>query len=55
MSKFYPEKIKLFKRKETKYYLLGMDGRLKKVFRTKLGLVPFKEWHFHGGMTIQDI
>ena len=25
------------------------------MFRAKLGLVPFKEGHCHGGMTIQDI
>ena len=59
MPKFYPEKINLFERKDTedkpKDYLLGIDGRLQEVFRTKLGLVPFKEWHRHGGMTIKDI
>ena len=47
MPKLYPEKINLFERKdtedETKDYFLGIDNRLKEVFRGKLGLVPFKE------------
>ena len=59
MTKFYPEKINLFERKDTedkpKDYLLGIDGRLQEVLSAKLGLVPFKEGHCHGGMTIQDI
>ena len=59
MPKFYPEKINLFERKDTedkpKDFLQGIDGRLQEVFRAKLGLVPFKEGHCHGGMTIQDI
>ena len=38
-----------------KDYLLGIGGRLQKVFRAKLGLVPLKEGHCNGGMTIQDV
>ena len=55
MTKFYPEKINLFKRKDTedtpKDYLLGINDRLQEEFRAKLGLAPFKEGHCHGGMT----
>ena len=43
MTKFYPEKINLFERKDTedkpKDYLLGADGRLQEVFRAKNRLV----------------
>ena len=47
MTKLYPEKMNRFERKDTgdgdkpKDYLLGIGGRLKEVFRAKLGLVPF--------------
>ena len=45
-------KINLFEIKDTedkpKDYLLGIDGR----GGAKLGLVPFKEVHCNGGMTI---
>ena len=54
MTKFYPEKINLFERKDIedkpKDYFLGIDGRLQELFGAKLGLVPFKERHCHGGM-----
>ena len=56
MTKFYREKINLFEKKDTedkpKDYLLRINGRLQEV---KWGIVPFKEGHCHGGMTIQDI
>ena len=59
MTKFYPERIKIFERKDTedkpKDFLKVIDGRMQEVFRAKLGLVPFKEGYCHGGMTIQDI
>ena len=49
MTKFYPERINLFERKETedksKDFLLGINGRLQEVFRAKLGLIPFQEGH----------
>ena len=38
-----------------KDYMLGKGGRLQEVFRAKLGLVPFKEGHCNGGITIQDV
>ena len=56
MTKFYPEKINHFERKDTndksKDCLLGIDSRLQEVFRAKFGLVPFKERHCHGEMTM---
>ena len=60
-DKILSRKINRFEKKDTgdkpKDYLLGIDGRLQEVFRAKLKLVPFKEGHCNGGitMTIQDI
>ena len=53
-AKLFPERISLYERKELggtpKDYLLGVDGRLPKGLRAKLGLQPYAEGHCQGGI-----
>ena len=58
VTKFYPQKINLFERKDTEdcwRLIAEKDGKLYEVFMAKLGLVSLKEGHCNRGMTIQDI